>query len=176
MAKTKPKKRTASQIGRASVSKGKVFERTVALAFRNIFGESVKRGWQARRGDDAPDIEGVPLWWIECKHHARVNVQKSFKQVEAAIAGANERGDKRGEHMPLIVHHDTGRETLATLRFSDLLKLFELYESSIRPGRRVRALNRQPIDYVALAKTGLALPHTDSAKDLQIALAQPPRR
>lgn len=124
-AKTKTKKRTASQIGKASRAKGKAFEQEVARAFREIYGEQVKRGWQARQGSDAPDVEGIPGWWVECKHHRRVNVQASWKQIIEAQYEAQAKKDPRADDNPLLVHHDTGGHTLVTLMFSDFLSLLE---------------------------------------------------
>lgn len=79
-----------SAIGRKSRTKGKVFERTVATMLREA-GVECKRGWQARSGSDACDIEGTP-WWIECGTGRAVDPLAKLEQAEAA---ARARGDDR---------------------------------------------------------------------------------
>ena len=78
------KTRSASARGKLSRMKGKVFEREVARDLRAIYGEQVKRGWQAREGTDAPDVENVP-YWVECKHHQRVNVRAAVPTVSLQV-------------------------------------------------------------------------------------------
>ena len=121
----KPQKptRTRSAIGKHSRRKGKKFEQIVALEFRGIFGDQVKRGWQARQGSDAPDVEGVPGWWVEAKNHHKVNVRAAFEQVIAAQEDALRKKDPRAELKPLVVTKDDGKEALATLRFEDFVEL-----------------------------------------------------
>ena len=124
--KTK-KTRTPSQRGKASRNKGKTFEREVAAALREVYGEGIRRGWQTRAGDDAADIEGAP-WFVECKHHARVNIRAAWMQVEDAQTGARTKKNPAGDLRPLLIAKDTGRETLAILRFDDFLELLKMVE------------------------------------------------
>jgi hypothetical protein len=91
MAKSRRAKRSKaamSKTGKLSRRKGKVFEREVAAGYREIFGAQVKRGWQAREGHDAPDVENVPGFWPEAKHHQRVNYRAALEQAEEAAAKA----------------------------------------------------------------------------------------
>lgn len=127
MTKAKPKpKRSASAVGKHSRNKGKGFERVVAAAFREVFGDQVKRGWQARQGSDAPDVEGVPGWWVEAKHHRKVSIRAAWQQVVTAQEDAKRKGDGRASDKPLVVCKDDGEEPLAVVRFSDFVALLEL--------------------------------------------------
>lgn len=121
--------RTPSQRGRASRNKGKNFEREVAAALREIYGAGIRRGWQSRAGDDAADIEGAP-WFVECKHHVRVNIRAAWAQIIEAQNGAREKKNPAGNLRPLLIAKDTGRETLAVLRFDDFLALLKAVEQS----------------------------------------------
>lgn len=121
--KAPPKARSRSAIGKHSRRKGKAFEQDVARELRAIFGDQVKRGWQARQGSDAPDVEGVPGWWIEAKHHHKANVRAAFQQVLEAQKDAARKNDPRAALKPLVVSKDDGLEALATLRFEDFVEL-----------------------------------------------------
>lgn len=108
----KGKTRTRSQIGKLSRAKGKVFERAVAAQYREIFGDQVKRGWQAREGHDAPDIEGVPGLWVEAKHHQRVNYRAALEQAEEAAGKAG----VLPAATPVAHCKDNGQPTVVILR------------------------------------------------------------
>jgi hypothetical protein len=87
--------------------------------FREIYGEEVRRGWQARAGSDAPDIEGVPGWWLECKVGARPNPVAAIEQATDAVSVAKD------DRIPLAVckqdrHHPT--VTMRLEHFMDLLR------------------------------------------------------
>lgn len=107
--------------GAGSRRKGHQFERDVANMFRDHFGDEVKRGWQAARGDAEPDVV-VPGLWIECKRGKRTN-------VKAALRQAIEDSDGRG--MPVAICKDDQEEATATLRLEDFVALFE--SSMTRP-------------------------------------------
>lgn len=113
--KPKPGK-SRSALGKLSRRKGRSHEQEVARLLRKVYGEGVKRGWQARRGEDASDIEGTP-WWVECKRHRRVNVQAAFAQAEEARKRA---GDGRPS---LLAVRDDGEPLLAVLGFEHLQAL-----------------------------------------------------
>lgn len=103
-------------MGRMSRDKGKAWERVVAAKLRAIFGSGVKRGWQARQGSDAPDVEGVP-WWVEAKHHRVVNIGQAVRQALAAVKKAKSK-------LPVLIASRSNRqEPLATMLLEDWLQL-----------------------------------------------------
>ena len=99
-----------------SRDKGKRFERQIAKDMRCLYGDGVKRGWQARQGQDAPDVDGTP-WWIECKHHAKVNWRQAFYQAsEARIMAEDERPQ-------VAICKDTHGLTVAIMLYDDFATL-----------------------------------------------------
>lgn len=61
--------------------KGKRWEQEVARRFREVLPEAeIKRGWQARKGEDAPDVD-VPGWWVECKVGAAPPLMPALEQA-----------------------------------------------------------------------------------------------
>ena len=100
--------------GARSRRKGRAWEQAVARMLRPLFGDAVKRGWQARSGKDAPDVVGTP-YHIECKHGALVNLRAALKQAIEATDG----------RVPLVVAKDNRSEPLVVMRLSDWLKLEE---------------------------------------------------
>lgn len=66
------------------------------------------------------DVEGTPFW-MECKHHKRVNIQAAMRQaLEARKQG------KGYLRPPLIVSKDNGGQKLATMSFEIFLALCRL--------------------------------------------------
>jgi len=109
-------------------TKGKVWEREVAAKLRAIFGAQVKRGWQAREGCDAPDIEGVPRQWPECKHHAVVNIAAAMRQAVNEYANwIEQRGGnvtaRDASRWPVVYSKSNRTEPLVTMRMADFLVL-----------------------------------------------------
>jgi hypothetical protein len=107
-------------------TKGKIWEREVAAKLRGIFGEQVRRGWQAREGCDDPDVVGVPRQWVECKHHQRVNIAAAMRQaVEESERADNRRAPEQGRLKPWpVVYSKSNREgPLVTMRMDDFLVL-----------------------------------------------------
>lgn len=104
--------------GRASRRKGHDFEREIAARLRAVFGEDVKRGWQARDGADAPDVDGTPFW-IECKRGKRTSIYAALRQAEDAAWSAC---DKRA---PVAICKDDGRVATLTMRLDDALDLIQ---------------------------------------------------
>ena len=93
--------------------KGKRWERDVATRFREAMpGAEIKRGWQARSGSDAADVE-CPHFWIECKVGKRPPVVRALVQAEEAC------GD--GPLVPIAVVKQDRQEPTVTLRLADFL-------------------------------------------------------
>lgn len=107
-----------SKVGRMSRRKGKRFEQIVAAQLREIFGDQVKRGWQAREGHDASDVEGVPGWWVECKNHQRVNIREAYEQAEAAKALSQD-----ADAATVVFAKDMGKPALAIVDMSVFMVL-----------------------------------------------------
>ena len=100
-------------MGKLSNDKGKVFERRIARMFREQLGIDVKRGWQSRKGMDAPDV-CVPGLWIECKHG---------KQTRPKAALAQAMSDAKAGYLPVAITRNDGAPILVTMLFSDWLDL-----------------------------------------------------
>lgn len=119
-------------------TKGKVWEREVAGMLREIFGDRVKRGWQAREGCDAPDIEGVPRQWPECKHHQRVNIAAAMLQAVEESTRAHDRMRSTTAResdfwspypWPVVYSKSNREEPLATMRLKDFLALLREWKA-----------------------------------------------
>ena len=103
--------------GRASREKGKRGEREVSRILRTWFpehSESIHRGWQARDGADAADVEGLPGLWVEVKRMAKCNLRAALKQAQA---------DAPLSRIPIAVTRDDGGPWLATLELEQLCEL-----------------------------------------------------
>ena len=110
-------------MGRAERMKGHNFERACANLLKAVWPKA-QRGYQARDGGDAPDVQGTPFH-VECKVGKRPNIL-------AALAQALEASD--GRPVLVITHRDRG-ETLATMRLQDWLDLAHRAERAalVRP-------------------------------------------
>lgn len=95
--------------------KGHNFERETAKELRPIFPEA-KRFYQNRSGQEGGDVEGTPFW-VECKRHRTVNIEKAAKQ---AIA------DRKDESDPILVvtKSDHGPK-LATVEWDYIIHLLK---------------------------------------------------
>src|SRR5262245_56734417 len=83
-------------------------------AFRDALGDvTVRRGFQARSGEEAPDVD-VPGWWPECKHHRRVNVPAALAQAVAAAPA---------DRTPVAICKHDREPPLVALHLTDLLPL-----------------------------------------------------
>ena len=100
--------------GRASRRKGHDWEREVATRMREVFGkDQVRRGLQARSGEEVPDVE-VPCFWIECKRGKRTNPEAALQQATAAATKGR---------IPLAVCKTDRCDPLVALGFDDFLEL-----------------------------------------------------
>jgi len=99
--------------------KGKRFEQLIAKEMRKVFGGHVRRGWQARDGKDAPDVVGTPFW-IECKHHKKVNIKAALKQAkDDCVLSTNP------NIPPLAICKDDREEPIVAMYLSDFIRLME---------------------------------------------------
>ena len=97
--------------GKHSRDKGKRFEQKIARELRDM-GFDARRGWQAREGDDDPDvIVDLPVW-IECKHHRQVNYRAAMRQAIGGAVGTDK--------IPLVVAKDDGQPEVAILPWADM--------------------------------------------------------
>jgi hypothetical protein len=101
--------------------KGKAGEREVAAQVRAAMpwlADRVRRGWQAREGDDDPDVIGIPGVWLEVKRGRQPNPR-------AALAQAVE--DSHGRGIPIAVVRDDRKDAFAVMRWTDLLAILADY-------------------------------------------------
>ncbi len=101
--------------GAGARRKGHQWERDVVHLLAAIFGDGVRRGLQYRDGGDAPDVVGVPGWWIECKKGRRPNPCAALRQAIAAAAKSGLR--------PVAICREDNAEPTAMLRLDDFLAL-----------------------------------------------------
>jgi hypothetical protein len=76
-------------------------------------GAEVRRGFQYRGGEEAPDVE-CPIWWIECKHGKRPSIRNALDQA---------RGDCPKGRMPIAVVKDDRVPPTVTLDLDDFLEV-----------------------------------------------------
>ena len=111
-------------MGKLSRNKGASFERFVADQFRAEGFELAKRGLgQARSASEVPDVQGVPGYWIECKHQRHVRIPAAYEQASKARTVAFLSDEANGESVPVVVSRDNRRPELATLSLSDFLAI-----------------------------------------------------
>jgi hypothetical protein len=97
-----------------SRTKGHRFERELVQRFRKAMpGAEVRRGFQYRNGEEAPDVE-CPVFWVESKRGKKPNIRAALKQA----AGAAPKG-----RIPLAVIRDDREEAFAVLMLDDFLEL-----------------------------------------------------
>ena len=105
-----------------SKEKGKRGEREVAELFQSA-GYDARRTAQVRgKTDGMPDVEGVPGLWVEVKRNERLNVSDAIAQ---AVRDTSEAGSPE---LPTAIHRKNGEEWLVTMRFSDWIKLYHVWE------------------------------------------------
>ncbi len=76
-------------------------------------GAEVHRGFQARGGHEAPDVE-APIWWIETKHGKRPSIRNALRQAE---------GDCPKGRIPIAVVKDDREPPTVTLSLDDFLEI-----------------------------------------------------
>jgi len=112
-----PKKRTKSQIGKASKAKGAAGERELAhfLSFHKF---PAIRGVQYQGGKDSPDIkcDRLSMFQIECKRTEKLSIYKAVVQCEE---------DCGPGQLPLVCHRQNGRPWISILRTEDFLNIMD---------------------------------------------------
>lgn len=106
-------------MGASSVAKGKGSERDVARRVRDKLSVDARRGQQRRRGDDEPDVVGLPApWRNEVKYG-----------VDSKLSGTLERGwtklleELRHGERPVLIHRQQRMAWRATVLLDDYLDL-----------------------------------------------------
>ena len=100
--------------GRSSRIKGAAWERAVVRKFRYCMPDAdIKRGLQYRTGEETPDVD-MPVFWVECKAHKKVNIKAALKQaMEATPKG----------RIAVAVCKDDRQPPTVTLLLDDFLDL-----------------------------------------------------
>ncbi len=100
--------------GAHSRRKGSAFERVLVQRFRDVMPHAdVRRGLQFRSGAETPDVE-LPCFWLEAKHHQRVNIRAALKQARVGAPGGR---------WPVAVCKDDHEEPIVAMGFEDFLDL-----------------------------------------------------
>ena len=105
--------------------KGKAFELEIAHLLEPVFPDARRLAMQARGGREGADIANTPGWWIEAGHGARMNPVVKFNQAAADVLAA------KSDDWPVAVTKRNHGEILATLRFTDFLKLVEICQKEL---------------------------------------------
>jgi hypothetical protein len=132
MAQPVTKKRTASQRGKHSRRKGSTFEREVARILQPVYPNAKRGIGQTRSASEVPDVQGTP-WWVEAKHHRKVNIRKAFEQAIDARNKAVPSKNLQRILPVMVVSRDNGKTTLATIDLDVMLVLLHKVESMSRP-------------------------------------------
>ncbi len=102
--------------GRYSRRKGHDYERELVKRFRAVMpGATVRRGLQARGGEEVPDVE-CPVFWIEAKRGKKPNIRGALRQADQACL--------HGRVPIAIVKDDRARATV-TIYLDDFLDIVE---------------------------------------------------
>ena len=111
--------------GKASREKGKRGEREIATVFRDALHVDAMRGWQARKGSDAPDVI-VPHLWIESKRAKRCNPWTALAQAILESTRNTVNGNDPRDAIPVAITQADRQPKIATMLLSDLVLLLKL--------------------------------------------------
>jgi len=106
-------------MGKFSRDKGKRGERSTATELRKCFPEleeSIRRGWQAREGDDEADVIGVPGYWFEVKTGKVIQVLKALEQASSA-------SNNKRSTVPVAVLRPDRKTPFVALYWTDFLMI-----------------------------------------------------
>jgi hypothetical protein len=149
-------------MGLMSRNKGKVWERWCADYFRKLFpafAKDIKRVLvQARDGAEAPDLVGVPYFWVEAKHRKRVNLQAALRQADGARKAQAKRVAKRTTlpldemagvtkeigKLPLVLARDNNSPPIIAMYAEDFARLFKILQISFAKEVRVE-VTQEPV-------------------------------
>lgn len=98
-------------MGKAQRDKGKRGERATAKEIAETFGVDAHRGWQARDGADAPDVVGLPGWWIEVKTGKNLSPKAALVQADDA---------RKPDDVPVAVLRYDRERPMAIMYWEDL--------------------------------------------------------
>jgi Holliday junction resolvase len=106
--------------GKAPKRKGARWERECAEIFRERAGiDDIKRGiGQARSAHEVADVDGVPEYWIECKHGKNTAPKRALKQAEKALEASRLKGK-----VPIAVCKDDRERPTVTMYLDHFLNL-----------------------------------------------------
>ena len=100
--------------GAGSRRKGAEFERALVHRFRDAMPDAtVRRGLQARSGDEVPDVD-VPCFWPELKRHKRTNPREALRQATASCPAGR---------WPIGICKDDGAPAFVVMGLDDFLDL-----------------------------------------------------
>ena len=124
-------------MGAMSRNKGSTWEREVARRLREVFGGGVGRGIGQTRGGsaEAPDVDGVPGWWVECKHGKQPNLRAALEQARTAEeVWRSHHTAATTRRRPVAFVKDDRRAPMVLLSMEDFIDLLrERQESSPPP-------------------------------------------
>ena len=99
--------------GRRSRRKGLEAERELVWRFREVMpGATVRRGLQARSGEEVPDVD-CPVFWPELKRGKKPNVRAALRQAQDAAPEGR---------IPLAVIRDDRAKAFVALSLDDFLE------------------------------------------------------
>jgi hypothetical protein len=103
----------ATRRAKGSRRKGQTYERENANRLKSVWPDAKRGIGQARSAKEVADVEGTP-YWIEAKHHKRVNIRAAFNQGTEATDG----------RPVVVVSRDTNKPPdLVTMSFDEWLRL-----------------------------------------------------
>ena len=99
-------------MSKASVTKGKAFERALATLMRSVWPQARRGIGQARAGGEVPDVDGTPFW-LEAKRGKRISIRAAYDQAVEASDG----------RVPVVVSREDRSPALVTMGLEDWLQL-----------------------------------------------------
>lgn len=136
--------------GKAPKRKGARWERECAEIFKNRAGiDEIKRGiGQSRSAHEVADVDGVPGYWIECKHGKNTAPKRALRQAETALAASKIRGK-----VPISVCKDDRERPTVTMYLDDFLDLAYPKPIHERAADAVQKLFREdPVEFAKIVR------------------------